>query len=294
MQATNNSSSSAFDAFQSEVAQSPLLRQYGTSAVKRARNPPPPANDADGGIFEEFDAGLAYGAGLRARFLSPRIDDPGLPFADAFVCIGGALFIAQWALSPGIPPDVKIPPPSWLAPVAMPAGVDWRGIPYILPTLVHGSELAACFVLGALAANAYESAAFDGTLREAITRTWRAGAFATGVLLLSTQATTYLSLTSQGLDPYTVPSTAGIDAGARADAQILSTAFEVLCDVAVQGVQLTLFRAYRWRSRHQGPPGGGPGRRRGLQGGRGSVRARGRGKTKRPDYDADEYNPLRL
>ena len=57
----------------------------------------------------------------------------------------------------------------------------------------------------------------------------------------------------------------------------------VLCDVAVQAVQLTLFRAYRWRDAQGGPPPGG-----------GNRRGRRRGQPQRPDYDADEYNPLKL
>jgi len=259
---------SAFTAFTSEIAQSPLLRQYGAAKAKAALAKA--KESLADNVAEEYDAGLDYGRKLRARFLSPRIDDPGLPFADALVCIGGALFIAQWALSPTIPLGIKIPPPSWLVPAALPPTIDWRGIPYILPTLAHGSELAFCWVLGALAANAYESEAYTGTLREAISRTWRAGAFAVGVLLLSTQLATSISLSSQGLDPASVVTTAGIDSGSSADVQIITSLFEVVCDVGVQAVQLTLFRAYRWREA-QGPPPG----------------TRGR-----PDYGADEYNPM--
>lgn len=262
-----------------------MLRQYAAAAAKKAaakrKAESESSNEKDEvNLQDEYIAGLAFGRRLRSRFLSPRIDDPGLLYADAFVCIGGALFVAQWALSPAVPPDIKIPPPSWLSPTVLPVGVNWRGLPYVLPALVHGSELACCWVLGALAASAYESEAYSGTLPQALSRTWRAGAFAVGVLILSTQLSLYDSLTAQGLDPYTVPSTEGIDAGAAADAQILSTAFELIIDIGVQAVQMTLFRAYRWREA-QGPPGGGSG------GGR-------RRQQRRPNYDADEYNPLKL
>ena len=262
----------AFSAFAAEVAESPLLREYGL-AKSRAIIEEIQRNVSN--MSDEYDAGLAYGRAIRGRFLTPMVDDPNLPFGDALVCIGGAIFIAQWALSPAIPASVKIPPPSWLTPITLPPGIDWRGIPYILPALVHGSELAFCWILGALAASAYEAGAYEGSLREAISRTWRAGAFAVGMLLLSTQLTTYLSLTSQGLDPYTVPTTAGIDSGSQADLQILSTAFEVIIDVGVQATQLTLWRVFRWRvSQNNEPPPDGDGRGR------------------RPDYKADPYSPF--
>ena len=281
----NTTESTAFAAFASEVDKSPLLKRYGKSAVEKAAAATKTTTTTakeESKLEDEFDAGLEYGMRLRARFFAPRVDDPGLPLADALVCIGGCLFIAQWALNPAVPAELKIPPPSWLAPMPMPPG-NWRGLPYILPALVHGSELAVCWVLGALAASAYEAEAYMGSLQEALSRTWRAGAFAVGVLLLSTQLATYITLSSQGLDPYTIPSTEGIDSGARADGIILRTAFEVLCDVAVQAVQLTLFRAYRWRDAQGGPPPGG-----------GNRRGRRRGQPQRPDYDADEYNPLKL
>ena len=144
---------------------------------------PPPEED----LASEFEAGKAYGREIRSRFVAPRIDDPGLPLTDALVCISGSLFIAQWALNPAVPPSLKIPPPSWLSPTPLPGGIDWRGLPYILSTVSHGASLAACWVLGSLAASNYESDAFMGTWQTALARTWRAGAFAVGVLLLSTQ-----------------------------------------------------------------------------------------------------------
>jgi len=203
-------------------------------------------------LRSEFDAGLAYGQQIKARFTAPRIDDPGLPFADALVCVSGSLFLAQLALSPLVPKALKIPPPSWLTATALPDGIDWRGIPYILSTIEHGAALAACWVLGALAASAYEAEAFTGTWQTALTRTWKGGAFAIGVLIFATQLSLYVSLSSQGLDPYTIPSQAGVDGNFAADRQILTTAFELICDCSVQAVLLTLFRLYRWADA-QGP-----------------------------------------
>ena len=60
-------------------------------------------------LSDDFEAGMAYGAEIRGRFFSPRIDDPGLPLADSLVCVCGALFVAQWALNPAIPPGIRIP-----------------------------------------------------------------------------------------------------------------------------------------------------------------------------------------
>ena len=213
-------------------------------------------NDAN--LTDEFAAGMNYGTELRRRFFAPRIDDPGLPFADALVCVNGALFVAQWALNPLIPLSIRIPSPAWLAPMALPAGVSWKGLPFIFPAFSHGVALAVCWVLGAFAASAYESEAYCGTWQTALSRTWRAGAFAVGLLILSTQIYTYFSLSSQGLDPYTVPTTAGVDQLAQADIQILSTAFELIIDVIVQALFMTSFRLYRWADA-QGPsrPGGG-------------------------------------
>jgi len=246
-------------ASQGRAAVRPLLQ--APDPPEQTPEPLVPSDDGseDVDLSLEFAAGKAYGEEMRARFLAPRIDDPGLPYADSLVCIGGALFIAQWALSPAVPPGIKIPPPSWLAPMALPAGIDWRGIPYILPALGHGAGLALCWVLGALAAAAFEAEAYTGTWQTALSRTWRAGAFAIGVLIFSTQLSLYVSLSSQGLDPYTVPTTSGIDSAAPADMEILSTAFELIVDCAVQGVYLTLFRLYRWADA-QGPPPSGKGR----------------------------------
>ena len=197
---------------------------------------------------EDFEAGKKYGDEIRNRFFQPRIDDPGLPFADSLVCISGAIFIAYAALL-GV-----IPYPSWLSPMDLPAlpfGASWRGVPYILPALSHGAALSFCWILGALAASNFSSEAYMGTLQTAVARTWRAGAFSVGVLLFSTQLATYVSLSSQGLDPYTVPTTDGIDNLAAADTQILKTAFEVICDVVVQAGGLTGFRIYRWADARQ-------------------------------------------
>ena len=183
-------------------------------------------------LDDSFEAGLAYGKDIKARFMAPRIDDPGLPYADSLVCVCGSIFIAQLALL-GV-----LPYPTWLEPLNIP-GLTWRGLPYILPALSHGAGLASCWVLGALAAKAFERGAYMESWQEALSRTWRGGAFATGMLVLSTQLVTAVALSERGID-YTVPST-------EADYEVIRRGFEVICDIAVQAVGLTAFRLYRWR-----------------------------------------------
>lgn len=122
--------------------------------------------------------------GVLSRFIAPRIDDIGLPIADAMVAQVVAPSFQILAIS-----LTRTPIPMWLRP-----GTDvlfpTRGS-LLAPTLIHGAGLACCWVLGALAARAFESEAFDVSggkgYGEPISRTLKAGAFATGMLILATQ-----------------------------------------------------------------------------------------------------------
>ena len=122
--------------------------------------------------------------GVLSRFVAPRIDDIGLPIADAMVAQVVAPSFQILAIS-----LTRMPIPMWLRP-----GTDilfpTRGS-LLAPTLIHGAGLACCWVLGALAARAFESEAFDVSggkgYGEPIARTLKAGAFATGMLILATQ-----------------------------------------------------------------------------------------------------------
>ena len=186
-------------------------------------------------LQDDFDAGVEYGKEIIGRFTRPRIDDPGLPYADSLVCVCGAMFVASLGLK-GL-----IPQPSWLFPL-LPAGVaPIRGLPYIVPAVSHGAGLAACWLLGALAAGAFSSEAYSGSLGAALSRTWKAGAFATGMLLFSTQLVTYVTLTAHGIDALDP-----VDVLAKGESTILTTADEVLFDVLVQFGGLTAFRIFRW------------------------------------------------
>jgi hypothetical protein len=97
------------------------------------------------------------------RFLSPKIDDPGLPITDALLAqIVAPSFQTFWIFA------VHAPSPSWLrllgsyfgeAPELAPRGS------LLAPVLIHGAGLAVCWLAGALAAKFYEEESF--TLKEA-------------------------------------------------------------------------------------------------------------------------------
>ena len=177
---------------------------------------------------EDFDAGVAFGQSIKQRFVAPTIDDPGLPYADVLVVTCGTLFVASVVIAGGLPR------PSWLVPLQLVP--QWRALPYVLPTLSHGASLAACWLLGALAAEAFEKGAYMGTWRDAVARTWRGGAFAIGVLIFGTQLVTSARLAAGGVP---IPSY-------MADLLLTSTTNEVIVDCAVSAVGLTLFRLFRW------------------------------------------------
>jgi len=181
-------------------------------------------------LSEAFEAGQSYGTDVRRRFTAPKVDDPGLPYADALTSISATLFVAYLSLSGLIPPVTWLQPAEW-----MPA---WRALPYIPPALLHGTQLATCWTLGALAASAYERAAFCDGLKTALARTWRGGAFATGMLLLGTQAHTYVELSALGLEPV-------FGVSFETDVKLINIANSVTIDVAVQATALTAFRIYR-------------------------------------------------
>ncbi len=128
---------------------------------------------------------------LLDRFLNPRIDDPALPLTEAgLVQVVGPTLQLFWLIS------LDSPYPSWAQPL-----YDYtfaaRGA-FLAPTLIHGSGLACCWLLGCLAARAWERPAFranneDGENKygRVLTSTIQAGAFACGMLILATQYDLY-------------------------------------------------------------------------------------------------------
>ena len=120
------------------------------------------------------------------RFTSPRISDVGLPLADTLLAqvVAPSLQVFWLALN-------HAPSPTWLQPIfASKLLFQTRGS-LVAPTLIHGAELACCWLAGALAAKGFESEAFDVSHNKGyivvFERLVKAGAFAVGALVLSTQ-----------------------------------------------------------------------------------------------------------
>ena len=116
--------------------------------------------------------------GIVDRFVNPKIDDPWLPLNEAGVAqIVAPSFEIFWTILN------NAPYPSWATTNAVFAT---RGA-FLAPTLIHGAALACCWLAGCLAAKAYEKEAYEGDLGTVIFSTIKAGAFASGLLILSTQ-----------------------------------------------------------------------------------------------------------
>eukprot|EP00984_Skeletonema_dohrnii_P009960 scaffold3839_cov140-Skeletonema_dohrnii-CCMP3373.AAC.1 len=143
---------------------------------------------------------------LFQRFLSPQIDDPGLPLTDVLLSqIVAPTFQLYWVFV------AHAPLPSWARPISSYFGEATELAPrgsLLAPTLIHGAGLAVCWLAGALAAKSFERDAFtltnnnyddeNGGSRLSIgekikqydtvlLRLFQAGAFACGVLIVSTQ-----------------------------------------------------------------------------------------------------------
>lgn len=129
--------------------------------------------------------------GLIGRFTSPRIDDPAMPLTEAgLVQVVGPTLQLFWLVS------LDSPYPSWAQPF-----YDYTFAPqgaFVAPTLIHGAGLACCWLLGCLAARAYEEPNFrvndEGDYGRILATTIKAGAFATGLLVLATQFDLYRDL----------------------------------------------------------------------------------------------------
>lgn len=149
-------------------------RSSRTPQLQEQREPNPGDNGSDLGLID--------------RFLNPRIDDPALPLTEAgLVQVVGPTLQLFWLVS------LDSPYPSWAQPL-----YDYtfaaRGA-FLAPTLIHGSGLACCWLLGCLAARAWERPAFrastDGDYKRVVSSTIQAGAFACGMLILATQFDLY-------------------------------------------------------------------------------------------------------
>ena len=92
------------------------------------------------------------------RFLSPKIDDPGLPLTDVLLAqIVAPSFQTFWIFA------AHAPTPSWLRPLGSYFGEAPELAPrgsLLAPVLIHGAGLAVCWLAGALAARFYEEESF--------------------------------------------------------------------------------------------------------------------------------------
>ena len=135
---------------------------------------------------------------LLQRFLEPKIDDPGLPLTDILLAqIVAPTFQIYWLVLN------QAPLPSWLQPISSYFGEAPELAPrgsLLAPALIHGAGLAVCWLLGALAAKSFEQEAFTlkgdrrasiidniGRYDTILVRLVQAGAFASGILIFSTQ-----------------------------------------------------------------------------------------------------------
>ena len=99
----------------------------------------------DSGNIKRDDSTTA-GGGILQRFLSPRIDDPGLPLTDVLLAqiVAPTLQVYYVALT-------HSPNPSWLVPVSSYFGEAPELAPrgsLLAPNLIHGAGLAVCLRRG--------------------------------------------------------------------------------------------------------------------------------------------------
>jgi hypothetical protein len=172
------------------------------------------------------------------RFLSPQIDDAGLPIADALTAqIVAPTFQVAWLAAN------HAPLPTWLATIYNNNNGLLYNVPpqgaLLVPTLVHGAGLAGCWLMGALAAKAYDSEAFNvsggrgyGTV---VKRIFQAGAFATGILIMSTQLDLFLEFGRY----------VQLGENDETDLRLLSATVELINDVFFEALVLVSWRLYR-------------------------------------------------
>lgn len=169
------------------------------------------------------------------RFLNPQIDDRALPLSDALVSqiIAPSIQVAWLSLN-------HAPSPTWLRPFfESSVFYDFRGA-LVAPALIHGAALASCWLVGALAARAYE---IDALIPDRETKSYlpvfsrvlQAGAFATGVLILGTQLDLYREFGNMYVQYGDSPET---------DFRIQVAVVEIINDVFFEAVSLLTWRLF--------------------------------------------------
>jgi hypothetical protein len=164
------------------------------------------------------------------RFTDPKIEDPILPLTETGLVqiVAPTLQLFWLRLN-------QSPFPSWAQPL-----YDYTFTPrgaLLAPTLIHGAGLACAWLLGCLAAKAYEKEAYQGDILSVIATTLKAGAFACGMLILATQLDLY-----QEMGGY-----AQVGDSAETDLRIYRALVEVINDVFFEAVTLLTWRLFRSR-----------------------------------------------
>lgn len=165
------------------------------------------------------------------RFTNPRIEDPMLPLTEA-------------ALTQIVAPMLQLfwlrlnqsTFPSWATPLG-----DYTFAPrgaLLAPTLVHGAALACAWLLGCLAARAFEKKAYEGGVGQVLKSTLRAGAFACGILILATQLDIYKDMGGY----------VQIGDSPETDLRIYRALVELSDDVFFEAVTLLVWRVLRSRA----------------------------------------------
>jgi hypothetical protein len=187
---------------------------------------------------------------ILGRFTSPKIDDPGLPLSDVLVAqvIAPSFQIAWLSLQ-------HAPQPTWIKPIFDVATLYTRQGAYLAPALIHGAALASCWVVGALAAKAYERKCISPVPKmqaqstdegrrpvskvewdysSVVTAIVQGGAFATGLLILATQVDLFLEYGRW----------VQVGESDDIDFRLLVAAVELINDVFFEAVTISAWRLY--------------------------------------------------
>ena len=195
------------------------LGRFQSSSSTIALNSTPSPNDKDNNPF-----------------VNPRIDDRGLPLADSLIA-GIVAPITEVFIC-----GYRQYSPSWLI-ATLPATSAFNNAIRLFPaTLSHGAVLATCWVLGALASRSYEKEAFDVNIEEGktsyaepIKRVLKGGAFASGLLIVSTQTDLYTEY-GRWVQPNETP---------EIDLRLLTAFAELFLDISVEAAWMIFWRVYR-------------------------------------------------
>ena len=175
------------------------------------------------------------GQTMLERFSRPTMDEPVLPMVDVFATevIAPISQVAWLSL-------FQAPAPSWLKPVFH--NVLWQAkASWLLPTLLHGTGLACCWLVAAVATNGYARESVDPSesdFQAVVSTLFRTGAYFAILLVAATQMDILLS-------------TGPTEVSAS---RMLESVVEVLDDTifvttAVSSVRLLLISTRGWNER---------------------------------------------